>query len=65
MAWQAVADVPFAPVTAVYFSQISGTEFYMIDRGLNFYHYNIGTGVWTQLANPPFAGENMPAWLFA
>lgn len=59
MPWTAAADVPFAPVTAVYFSQIIGTEFYMIDRGFNFYRYNIGTGVWTQLANPPFIGTNL------
>ena len=58
MAWQAVADVPFVPVGAVYFSQIIGAEFYMIDRDFNFYRCHIGTGVWTQLANPPFTGTN-------
>lgn len=59
MAWQAVADVPFVPVAAVYFSQIIGAEFYVIDRGQNFYRCHIGTGVWTQLANPPFTAENV------
>ena len=59
MAWRAVADVPFAPVGAVFFSQIIGTEFYMIDMGFNFYRCNIGTGVWTYLADPPFIGTNI------
>ncbi len=59
MAWQAVADVPFAPVTTIYFSQIIGVEFYMIDRGFNFYKCNLTTGVWTHLANPPFIGTNL------
>ncbi len=58
MAWTAVADVPFVPVSALYFSQIVDGEFYMIDRGFNFYRCNIGTGTWTQLANPPFIGTN-------
>jgi len=56
MAWQAVADVPFTPTGGLYFSQIIGAEFYMIDQGFNFYSCNIGTGVWTQLADPPFIG---------
>ncbi|KKN00609.1 hypothetical protein LCGC14_1136120 [marine sediment metagenome] len=59
MAWTAVADVPFAPVTAVYFSQIIGIEFYMLDRGFNFYSCHIPTGVWTHLTNPPFIGSNV------
>lgn len=59
MAWQAVADVPFVPVGAIYFSQIIVAEFYVIDRGFNFYKCHIGTGVWTQLANPPFIGTNI------
>ncbi|KKL17569.1 hypothetical protein LCGC14_2484220, partial [marine sediment metagenome] len=59
MAWTAVADVPFAPVAAIYFSQIVDGGFYMLDRGFNFYHYSIGTGTWTQLANPPFIGTNL------
>jgi len=59
MAWTAVADVPFAPVAAIYFSQIVDGGFYMLDRGFNFYHYSIGTGTWTQLANSPFIGTNL------
>ncbi|MBA7601271.1 hypothetical protein ES703_08338 [subsurface metagenome] len=59
MAWTAVADVPFVPVSSLYFSQIIGGEFYVIDRGFNFWKCNIGTGVWTQLANPPYIGTNI------
>lgn len=59
MAWAAVADVPFVPVGTLYFSQIIGAEFYMVDRGFNFYRYHIGTGVWTQLANTPFIGTGI------
>ena len=59
MAWTAVADVPFAPVSAIYFSQIVDGGFYMLDRGFNFYHCSINTGTWTQLANPPFIGTNL------
>ena len=59
MAWSAVADVPFVPVSALYLSQIIGVEFYVIDRGFNFYKCHIPTGVWTHLADPPFIGSNI------
>lgn len=59
MVWTQVADVPFAPVTTIYFSEIIGNEFYVIDRGFNFWRCHIGTGVWTQLANPPYIGTNI------
>ena len=59
MAWTAVADVPFVPVGALYFSQIIGADFYVIDRDFNFYSCHIPTGVWTHLTNPPFVGTNV------
>ena len=59
MAWAPVADVPFAVTGVLYFSPIIGVEFYVIDFGFNFYKCHIGTGSWTQLANPPFIGTNL------
>ncbi len=59
MAWVAQADIPWAMVGGLYFSPIIGADVYILDRGQNFYRFNIGTQQYTALANAPFIGTNV------
>ena len=54
MAWKAAASVPFVVTGSLFFSPIFGTRVYVIDQGLHFYSYTLGTKAWSLLASPNF-----------
>ena len=61
--WGFESPLPFTIVSVLYISQIMKNELdelycYMLDRGLNFYKYNIDKKRWTKLAGPNFTGSN-------
>ena len=57
--WAFEEDLPFTETSVLYFSPIIGDEVYIIDRGTNFWKYNLVTRVYTQLASPAYTAENV------
>lgn len=61
-AWEFEAPLPFTPISAPYFSKIFNYEgdqyVYIIDRGKNFYVYNLTDKTYSKKADPNFTGEN-------
>jgi len=56
MSWISETAVPFTITGQLFFSPVIGREVYVIDRGTNFWKYNLGTQQWTELASPNYTG---------
>jgi len=54
MAWISETAVPFTITSQLFFSPIIGQEVYVIDRGTNFWKYNLATKQWTELTSPNY-----------
>lgn len=58
-AWEFESPVPFTIVSQLFFSPLVKNAFdqfevYVIDRGTNFWKYNLKTKQWTELASPTY-----------
>ena len=59
MAWINEEALPFTVTTSVYFSPIVSDVVYILDRGTEFWKYNLTTKIYTKLTSPTYSGENV------